>query len=192
MTDREKLVLGWSGGLATLVIGYLIWRHEHAISQADAAKQQAAQAAQDQYYAQEVQQAVSQPYATGGFSAAPFYSSPATAATDTGSQIDSTQANTDLAAILAAFYPNQAGSVASQGGNGNSVTNSAGGSVPSSNNIPTTQPITGPPPNPPDINSPQPPIITSGPSTIEPNPVGPEPIGHPVRWTPSTIYSSPV
>jgi hypothetical protein len=41
--DKEKTVLSVAGGIASLVLGYLIWRHEQSVEGQNAAAQLAAQ-----------------------------------------------------------------------------------------------------------------------------------------------------
>lgn len=104
MTDKEKVALSVAGGLATVVIGYLVWRHERTVTQADSAAQLQAQNAANDQYAQELEAAVSQQIPTasigGGASNSPY---------DTGTTANITPAAQDsnIAAILAAFFGNQ-------------------------------------------------------------------------------------
>lgn len=105
LSDREKVVLSVVGGLATVVVGYLVWRHEHTIGQADNAALLAQQQAANDAYAQQVEAAVSQqiPVASiGGGASGSAY--------DTGSTSNVTPAgDSNLAAILGAFFGNQGG-----------------------------------------------------------------------------------
>ncbi len=116
MDDKERWILGIAGTLASLGLGYLIWKHENAISQQQAAAQAAAQQANDAAYAQQLDQVLAvgggvAQQAGAGYVGSPF---------PTGSTIDptgGTAANPDLAAILSAFFP-QGTSTATGNGSG--------------------------------------------------------------------------
>jgi Tfp pilus assembly major pilin PilA len=93
--DKEKIALSIAGSLATLTIGYLIWRHENTVQQNQVAENQAASAAQDAELEQEL---ASLPQYTQGGGASEEDN-------DTGSDstIASPPSDDNIAAILAAF-----------------------------------------------------------------------------------------
>lgn len=179
MTDREKWILGVAGSVATLGLGYLIWRHENAVSQQEAAQNAANQDAANQAYAQELEQSLAVGSGAGadplggggGYVGSTIGGSAGATVEPTGG----TGGDSNLAAILAAFFPN-----------GTSTTGNNG----STNNGPSTDPT----PAPPDPSSPSAPLgpaprakpvkpvapitgiqVTGGPVPYEPP--QPDPIG---------------
>jgi hypothetical protein len=98
MTDKEKVVLSVAGGLSTVAIGYLVWRHEHAVTQQDNAAQLAATQQSNDEYAQQLEAALTTQFAVGGGASGSEY--------DTGTVANVTPAAQDsnIAAILQAFF----------------------------------------------------------------------------------------
>lgn len=103
MTDKEKIILGVAGSIASLGVGYLIWRHENQIQQVQSAQQSAQNAADEQAYVQELEQSIGS-YSTGagltqaGYPNEEFFGGAST--TEPAGDSDST-----LQAILQAFFP---------------------------------------------------------------------------------------
>lgn len=99
--DKEKIVLSAVGSLVVAVIGYLIWRHENATSQSEAAANLAAQQSDEANQDAELQQelAALPQYASGGGAS--------DEENDTGSDstVASPSQDNELASILAAFFP---------------------------------------------------------------------------------------
>lgn len=178
--DKEKIILSVAGSLATIALGYLIWRHENTVQQSEAAQNEAASEAQDAQLQQEI---ASLPQYTQGGGASED-------GNDSGSDsnIESPPSDSELAAILAAFFPTGIGTstntpvstpTSGSGGAGTPtipVSNNGapnGGGKPSSPITPVTNPTPYQPPstNPSTGSSPNPsPIIT------RPN----EPIAYPI------------
>lgn len=107
MTDKEKIILSTVGGLVTLAIGYLIWRHEQTIQAANNAATQQQTAQEQEAYAEQLANAVDTQYASG--------------TSETGVVTDPYQASTEsaqpsedsnIAQILSAFFPQQTSSQA--------------------------------------------------------------------------------
>lgn len=97
--DREHTVLSVGGGLAVLVIGYLIWRHERAVGKADAAANLDAQRQLDQEQAASINSALAAipSYAVGGTVTGQ--------STSQGGVIEAASPTDGLQQILQAFYP---------------------------------------------------------------------------------------
>jgi hypothetical protein len=164
VTDKEKVVLSVTGGLATVAVGYLVWRHEHSITQADAAAQSQMDAANQAAYADQLVQALSSgPVAVGGGASNEQYDNGSTSSITPAAQ------DSNLAAILEAFF-----------GNGGTTTST----VPTTNPAPAPgQPVATPiksTPSPIGV-SPAPPVFTNPPTM---QPVGPSyPVARPVGPT---------
>ena len=103
MTDKEKIILSVAGSLATIGLGYLIWRHEQTVSAASSAaniaNQQAVADEQDQEIQQELDSIPS--LTTGGGGGI----SDGVATSGSDANIDSAGTDSNIAAILSAFFP---------------------------------------------------------------------------------------
>lgn len=106
--EHKEIILSTIAGLATIFVGYVVWRHEQTISAENAQAQQDAQAAQDaqaqQNFMNEIASLPTAGSYGGGASSQSYYQ---TNVPDTGSvslQSPASQSN-DLQAILSAFYP---------------------------------------------------------------------------------------
>lgn len=106
MSEREKIILSAVGGIVTLVLGYLIWRHEENITAQNNANTVAANQQIADQQAQQLTDALSAiPVGGASFNyASPSdYSSGNFGSTSTAaSPVDN-----NIAAILSAFYPTQ-------------------------------------------------------------------------------------
>jgi hypothetical protein len=123
--DKKEIVLSTVAGLAVVVIGYLVWKHEQTISAASAAQEVAA----NEEAANEVQSELqSLPTYSGiGFNGASGDEN------DDGSNasITSVPSDTNLAAILSAFFPTATQPTTSNPtGTGTSTTGSGTGTAP--------------------------------------------------------------
>ena len=98
----EHIVLSVAGGVASLVIGYLVWRHEQSVSIAEAAQQQAANQADTQSDDQTLEQQLAQELETVPSEGASGYS---VGESDSGVVSSGDSTDSDIASILAAFYP---------------------------------------------------------------------------------------
>jgi hypothetical protein len=98
--DKKEIALSTVAGLAVIVVGYLVWRHEQLISAAQAQSNLDAQQAQADQLQQEIAALPQAGYSAGGGGGF-------TDSTDTGSSSLQTPANTSggLQDILNAFYP---------------------------------------------------------------------------------------
>lgn len=121
LSEKERWVLGVVGSIASLGVGYLIWRHEAALTQAQNAQNAATTQANDQQYADQLEQALQVgggvQASAGGTSAGGYIDGSSNGSTITptgGSGGDS-----ELAAILAAFFP---GGTSTNSGNGSTPT----------------------------------------------------------------------
>lgn len=153
--DKEKIILSVVGSLATIVIGYLVWRHEQTVQAAENAQQQNAAAEQNAELQQEISALPTYTQGGGGSSEVG----------DTGadSNVQSPPNDENIAAILEAFFGSQS----------NPANN------PSTPAPPTGTPVGGPvpvDPNPVPVTNPTP-VVPTPPS----DPVGlPQPVGHPI------------
>jgi hypothetical protein len=164
--DKEKVILSVAGSLVTVVLGYLVWRHENSVTQAEAATASAQASAQDDEIQQEL--AALPQYAQGGGTSGDDGDTGADSNTDSAAQDD------NLLAILQAF------------GYGAPVTQ------PTSPTTPVTPPTTPAPPTTPGtpVGTPSKPTTPKG-----VQPVGPEPVTNPVTVVPpnpSQIITKPV
>lgn len=101
MNEKEKVVLSVAGGLATVVVGYLVWRHERTIQQQDNAQQQQDIAAQEQANNDQLLQALSTSYfPSGGVD----YSSGSASIGTGGAGTVSPAGSSTLEAILKQFF----------------------------------------------------------------------------------------
>lgn len=163
LSDREKWILGVAGSLATLGIGYLIWRHENAVSQSEAAANAAAQQQNDADYANQLEQALSVGGGTQASQSLGGGGGYIGADTTNGSTIDSTGGtggDSNLASILAAFFPQ-----------GTSSTTNNGSASGGSNTTPAPPEPTLPP------STPQPLPVSGGEGTVNDPLPGGSPIG---------------
>jgi len=165
-SDKEKTILSVVGGVASLIIGYLIWRHENAIqAQENAANTQA----QNDANAQLVQQleessayGASTPQVYGSTTSVPPVEE------DTSGEVDTTgDSDSGIASILSAFFPQGTQSSAS------STTPSSG-----SGSTVTTSPVSGSNPNQPVLNSNPQPILNGATNTLPSAPVASVPKGN--------------
>ncbi len=114
--DKKEIVVSTVAGLAVIFVGYIVWRHEQAVSVENAQAQSDAQ----QQQVEELQSAIAAlPAAVngsygGGASSQSYYG---TNVPDTGSSSLQSPAgySSDLDKILAAFYPNVNAPAASTG-----------------------------------------------------------------------------
>ena len=165
MTDKEKIILSVAGSLATIGLGYLIWRHEQTVSAASSAaniaNQQAVADEQDQEIQQELDSIPS--LTTGGGGGI----SDGVATSGSDANIDSAGTDSNIAAILSAFFPTTT--------TASTTTASTTASNPSTNSTGTeTPPYT--PLNPVPVT----PIITQGPTGSGNAPITVTPITPPV------------
>lgn len=101
--DAEKWVLSIAGGLVTVVIGYLVWRHENAVSQQQAAQNNAVQAANNASEFEQLQELIQNQTGTVNTSGASVIASQVpTTASNVEPAGDS---DSNIAAILNAFFP---------------------------------------------------------------------------------------
>lgn len=158
--DKEKTILSLVGGLVTLVLGYLIWRHELKVSSAASAAQlQAQQNIADNQTAQIQNEldAIPQFQAGGGGG---YADEPLNSGANDGGASDAGD-SAILAEILAAFEPPQPSSASPNpatpttpvstggdtvdqpiGGGGNPTTSTLPGSSVSNTEVPAQTPIT--------------------------------------------------
>jgi hypothetical protein len=100
--DKKNLILSTVAGLALIVIGYLVWKHEEVVSAANADARSQQDAADQAAYATQLQQELtSMPLASGG-----GYSNM------NGGEVPGNETavapvadDTELNAILSAFFP---------------------------------------------------------------------------------------
>jgi hypothetical protein len=199
LKDWEKWTLGIVGGIVTLILGYLVWRHENAVQQQEAEANNAAQAQQQAESQDELEQLMQQ------MATVPQYASTGEDIGDdtTDSGISSPSSDGNIQAILDAFFGNN--SSASSAGTGTTSTGTgnnpiteptnvsgspalpAGGGVTFGGTGGTLDPTTGQPPgvigtigtstggNAPTIPvqpvGPAQPINGSGPITVTTNPI---------------------
>lgn len=110
--EHKEVVLSTIAGLATIVVGYLVWRHEQVVSAENAQAQQEANQAQQEAQQQEFMNEIAALPSSGSFAGGNGASQQSyyqTGIPDTGStslQSPASQSN-DLQQILAAFYPSQ-------------------------------------------------------------------------------------
>lgn len=108
--EHREVILSTIAGLATIFVGYLVWRHEQVISAENAQAQQDAQAAANEAAQQEFMNEIAAlptgaSYSGGNGASSQSYFG--TNVPDTGSTSlqSPASASNDLQQILAAFYP---------------------------------------------------------------------------------------
>lgn len=102
--DREKTVLSIVGSVVTLGLGYLIWRHENKIAAANNAATVSANAEIAQQQTQQIQDEIDA--LPSGISAA-SYASPTDYGTSGTTSSSPTAEDSNITAILDAFFGNQ-------------------------------------------------------------------------------------
>jgi hypothetical protein len=142
VTDKEKIILSVAGSLATIGLGYLIWRHEQTISAASSAtniaNQQAVADEQDQEIQQELDSIPS--LTTGGGGGI----SDGVATSGSDANIDSAGTDSNIAAILAAFFPNTTTSSTTTSSTASNPSTNSGGTETPPPVVPVT-PVTATP-----------------------------------------------
>jgi hypothetical protein len=146
--EHREVILSTIAGLATIFVGYVVWKHEQVISAANAQAQQDAQDAANEAQQQALMNEITalptgSSFAGGnGASQQSYYG---TNVPDTGSTAleSPASASNDLQAILAAFYPSQVVTPASSTNNATPSNNSAPSTPTSLAQFITTQLQTG-------------------------------------------------
>ena len=110
--EHREIVLSTIAGLATIFVGYLVWRHEQLVSAENAQAQREANAAQQEAQQQEFMNEIAALPTSGSFAGGNGASQQSyfqTGIQDTGSTSlqSPAGASSDLQQILAAFYPSQ-------------------------------------------------------------------------------------
>lgn len=100
-------VVSLGGGLGLTVLGYLVWRHEQTIQAAQAAQQNAAQQAQDAATIQALQQQLESAQATSAYYGGSYGQTTADYSQVSGTTLASVPQDSNLAAILSAFFGQQ-------------------------------------------------------------------------------------
>lgn len=110
MRDVEKIVITTAASIAVLGVGYLIWRHEQTIQAVNQQATQAANDAAEAQYVQELEQSAQQgisgstPLVYGNGASYETYDDGANAITSSGGTGSASDSN--IQAILNAFFPN--------------------------------------------------------------------------------------
>lgn len=128
--DKKNLILSTLAGLALIVIGYLVWKHEESVSASRAEAQSEQDAANQAAYAAQLQQELTSVPLTSGAGYANLNGGEVMPSSS--SAVAPVADDTELNAILQAFFPQSSSSASTgttQSGSGSTSTSQSGSST---------------------------------------------------------------